>query len=234
MPDPRGDRAVAGYRYGYPSGIETPPQSIDMGLLFLHRALFYLNDGPYGLRNVDIPQSPSAPLARYEELFGVPVTPNRPDAVLRVPKSLARQPIKGGDRATRHLALDYLHDRRSSPELTVSTRVKTILRQSLGTTHLDVETTASRLGLSRRSLQRHLNGEAGLSYSAILDEVRRERAGALLIDTDLPMTQIAAAIGLHDQATLSRYARRWWNTTPRRLRQDRPDAGPVARERNST
>ena len=222
VPDPRGDSAVVGCRYGYPPGIPTPPQSIDMGLLFLHRTLLNLNDGPYGLRSVDIPHPATAPLSRYEGHFGVRVTANCAAAVLRVPRSLGQRPIAGGDRATRQLALAHLQEHRDSPDLTVTTRVRTLLRQSLGTTHLDLDGTASLLGMSPRSLQRHLRLEGDTRYGCILDEVRQERAAALLTDTRLPMTQIAAAIGLNNQATLSRYAQRWWNTTPLLIRRDGP------------
>jgi AraC-like DNA-binding protein len=222
VPDPRGVRGVVGCRYGYPPGVSAPPQSIDMGLLFLHRTLLYLNGGNYGLRSVELPHAGVAPLARYESLFGTHVTFNRDAAVLRVPRSLSRQPIAGGDRTTRHLALTYLEQHLSPPDLTVTTRAKTLLRQSLGTSHLSIEATANLLAMSTRSLQRHLHSE-GTNYGTILDDVRRERAATLLTETRLPLTQIAATIGLDNQATLSRYARRWWNTTARQKRQTASD-----------
>ncbi|MGC0362130.1 AraC-like DNA-binding protein [Rhodococcus sp. 27YEA15] len=216
--DPRNVRGVVGYRYGYPPGITAPPQSIDMGLLFLHRTLVQLNGGQYGLRGVELPHQAVGPMTRYEELFGAHVTAGCAAAVLRVPRSLSSRPIADSDLTARYLALSYLEQHQENAELTVTTRTRGLVRQSLGTGRLDVEATATLLAMSARSLQRHLAGE-GSTYGAILDDVRRERAGVLLTETRLPLAQIAAAVGLDDQATFSRYARRWWSATAREIRQ---------------
>jgi transcriptional regulator GlxA family with amidase domain len=82
------------------------------------------------------------------------------------------------------------------------------------------------LAMSVRTLQRHLTSE-GRSFAEILDNARRERADFLLTQSDLPLAQVASTIGLHNPATLSQYARRWWGTTARIRRQhagepDRP------------
>lgn len=220
IPDPRGAHGIAAVRYGYPDGVVAPPQSIDMGLLFVHRALLYLFGGSYGLRTAELPHRPAAPPSRYEELFGTQVHFGRPAAILRVPKSLAATAFDRGDTTTRQLALAYLNSRTEGADSPVAARVKTILRQSLGTGPVSVQGTASLLVMSPRTLQRHLTTESK-TFAAILDEVRRERAHTLLTESDLPIAQIAYAIGLHNPATLSRHARRWWGKTARDVRNDR-------------
>lgn len=224
IPDPYDDPDVIGCRYGYPRGITVPPQSVNMGLLFLHRAIIYLAGGTsYGLRGVDLPHSPQAPLTRYEDAFGTRVIPGRQDAVLRLPCSLPPQPIAARDPVAHALALAHLREQHA-PGTQVTSQTRNFLRQSLGTVPTSLSDTARMLGMSPRSLQRHLAAETGQSYGDILDTVRRDRVLTLLTTTELPMTQIAYAVGLTSQATLSRYARRWWQATPRDIRARHPHA----------
>lgn len=118
----------------------------------------------------------------------------------------------------RQLALAYLSTQEADARSPLAGRVKVIVRQSLGTGPSSVSAVASVLAMSTRSLQRHLAAE-GKSFAKILDNARRERADSLLTRSDLPLSQIAASIGLDSPATLSHYARRWWGTSARAYRQ---------------
>jgi AraC-like DNA-binding protein len=219
IPDPVGTRGVLGVRYGYPEPVRIPRQSADMGLLFLHRVLQRLLGERYGLRSVEVPHLPLAPLSRYEELFGVRVNVDRPAAVLRVPSDILGRTMDGGDDMTRRLALAYLNTQTPTASRAVVGRVRAILQQSLGTGSVSVKSVAELLSMSPRTLQRHLTDE-GTPFSAILDGVRRERADTLLRTSDLPLAQISAAIGFHDATTLSQSARRWWGSTARERRSE--------------
>lgn len=212
VPDPRGSRNTIGVRYGYPDRVRESAQSIDMGLLFTHRALTYLFHGDYGLRSVEIPHAAAASRSRYEDLFGAQANFTQPEAILRVPSDLPRRTIGGGDQMSRQLALFFLDAQVEAADQPLARRVKVILQHSLGTGPTSVSTVADLLAMSPRSLQRHLANE-GKSFSAVLDDARRERAAALLRHSDLSLAQVALTIGLNDAATLSRYARRWWGTT---------------------
>lgn len=215
--DPHGDRTAVAVRYGYPPGARVPPQSVEMGLLFLHRVLISLLDGPYGLRTVELPHHAVAARARYEELFGSQVNFAQPQALLRVASDLPGRPVQGGDQLTRRVALAYLEAQPSVTGNAMTRRVRTLLKQSLGTGPGTLAFAARTLGMSPRSLQRHLSA-AGTTFAAVLDDVRRERAADLLIQSDLPLAQVARNIGLSEAAVLSRYARRWWGTTARAVR----------------
>ncbi|MFC9473038.1 AraC family transcriptional regulator ligand-binding domain-containing protein [Nocardia sp. NPDC056952] len=225
VPDPRGARGVIGVRYGYPDGVLAPPQSIDMGLLFVHRFLNSTFGGNYGLRTVELPHQPAAAVERYEAAFGTRVDFGRPAALLRVPHSFTELPIEGNDRFTRQVALAYLDAQASSADSRITGRAKAVLRQGLGTRPTSVDAVAAMLAMSSRTLQRHLRDE-GTSFTTILDDARRERAEALLRRSDLPLGQIATAVGLTNPATLSRHARRWWGTTARAVRNAPRQAGP--------
>ncbi|MFE5284006.1 AraC family transcriptional regulator [Nocardia sp. NPDC056611] len=217
--DPNGARGVLALRYGVsPDERVVSAQGMDLGLGFLHRALEFLLGGRYGLRSVDLPYRPRAPIERYERFFGAPVQIARPAAMLRVPRSITTLPLAGADEALMRSALTFLAEQAPfRPAPTVAAQVQHAVRQSLGTTPAEISVVAKVLAVHPRTLQRRLAAE-GTSFAAILDEVRRKQARRYLTTTDLPMSQIAAMIGLTEQSTLTRCCRRWWDATPREVR----------------
>jgi AraC-like DNA-binding protein len=69
-----------------------------------------------------------------------------------------------------------------------------------------------------RTLQRQLAAE-GTTFEEVLDGVRREEARRYLTTTDLPLGQVAALVAFSEQSSLSHACRRWFDATPRALRQ---------------
>lgn len=216
-PDPYGTPGMIALRYGTRPGVAAPVQGTDLGLGFLHRATLALTGGPYGLRSVELPYVPPAPISVYENFFGVAVKTGAPSALLRVPSSLAARPLHGGDTNLGQLALAFLSRQGSGASGDVAPRVRTIVRQSLGTTAPHIAGAAHLLALHPRTLQRRLAAE-DTGFAAIVDSVRREEAHRYLTTTDMPMTQIAAAVGLAEQSTFTRACRRWWDATPSAVR----------------
>lgn len=74
-----------------------------------------------------------------------------------------------------------------------------------------IEDLAEALGLSMRSLQRAMQ-EEGKSWTALVDEARRESLGALL-EQGLSLDEAAQRMGYHDASSVSRAARRWFGMT---------------------
>lgn len=82
---------------------------------------------------------------------------------------------------------------------------------------------AARLGLSQRSLQRHLE-RRGLTYSDVVDGTRYEIAASLLCDTRLDIARVGAMLGYRDPSSFSRAFMRWAGCAPRTFRtRERPD-----------
>lgn len=219
-PDPYGEHGVSALYYGVQPGLPTLVQGTDVGLGFLHRTLVRLVDGRYGLRSVELPYRPPAPRRVYEEFFGVGVRFERPAAMLRLPTSLTRRAIAGGDENLRRLAMAFLAEQAGDAGAETVPRVRAAVQQLLGTTAPEIGSVARLLTIHPRTLQRRLAAEH-TGFAAIVDDVRRQEARRYLTTTDLPMSQIASLLGLAEQATLTRCARRWWNTTPTALRRDR-------------
>lgn len=72
---------------------------------------------------------------------------------------------------------------------------------------------ATRLGVSERTMRRHLT-KAGTSYRALVDDSRRERALMLAHEGIHSVTAIAMRSGFTDVSSFSRAFRRWTGTLP--------------------
>ena len=223
VPDPYGARGVVALRYGSEIGDLTQVQGTDLGLGFLHRALQSLVGDSYGLRSVELPHRPAAPLQAHEEFFGTTVRIARPAALLRVPSELATRSLHGGDPALRRLALAFLDQQAAESGPNLVPKVRGAVQQSLGTAPADIESVARLLAMHPRTLQRRLADE-GSGFAGILDDVRRQLARRYLTTTDMPLSQVAGLLGLSEQSALSRCCRRWWQSTPTAVRREGLDA----------
>jgi transcriptional regulator GlxA family with amidase domain len=77
-----------------------------------------------------------------------------------------------------------------------------------------------------RQLQKRLS-DHGLTFKALVEEVRRERALRLLRETDHSMQAIAHDCGYTELSPFHRAVRRWTGLTPAQVRQQALDALPA-------
>lgn len=96
---------------------------------------------------------------------------------------------------------------------TLSASVRTVMKAMLETGAPTVERLTAVSGMSLRSFQRHL-GHEGTSFSALLEEVRRELALQRLGSRKGALGVLASELGYSGQATLTRAMRRWTGKTP--------------------
>lgn len=156
-------------------------------LLALHHGLQRLH-GDYGPRSVDLP-GPRSPMTASD--FGAKLNLGCPDAVLRLPTGL----LSG------------------SPRSSLARQIRDALTDRLGTRSIALADVARSLTTSPRTVQRLLIDE-GLTYTEILDCVRRRAAHTLLTTTSLSLADISTHLAFAEPAVLTRCARRWWNHTP--------------------
>jgi AraC-like DNA-binding protein len=76
---------------------------------------------------------------------------------------------------------------------------------------------ASLMDTSERTLARRLRG-CGVTYRAMVDQVRFSEARKLLQDTDLRITDVAIAVGFDDTSNFARMFRRIGGLSPRQFR----------------
>lgn len=90
--------------------------------------------------------------------------------------------------------------------------VRHALRDGLAAQETTLRAVASRIGITPRTLQRHLESEAE-AFSELLDEVRYVRALTLLSQSEMGTKEMAIELGYSDEAAFRRAFQRWTGCT---------------------
>jgi AraC-like DNA-binding protein len=122
----------------------------------------------------------------------------------------------------RQAAFDHISIRGGPRTPSLSDRVAHALVTTMGAHRGTKGQIASLLVLRPRTLQRRLQDE-GTTFETVRHEVYRRAASRFLRETDIPLAQVAAALGYSEQSALTRACRRWFSATPKQMRED---AGP--------
>jgi AraC-like DNA-binding protein len=111
---------------------------------------------------------------------------------------------------------------------TAAGKVRRILATLLGDDEsgANLAAVATKLHMSERSLQRRLADE-GVTFDAILDELRRELALRYLADEKVAIAEIAYLLGYSEPSAFHRAFKRWMGTTPAEARQRRRHDAPA-------
>lgn len=147
---------------------------------------------------------------------------------LRFPARVLDLPLRTADPITAQLVTRQCEQELSrlgyAKDLLVQVRALLVGRNG---EYPDLEQLAAALHVSSRTLKRRLQ-DHGLSFQALLDEVRRRDALDLLADPTLGIEEIARRIGYGDPANFTRAFRRWTGQSPSAFR--RVSLGPVTAE----
>ena len=192
-------------------------QLMDLCLADLHHFTAFLAQAPLPLLGVTLPHATLASTERYAEFFGHAVEFGHPHAELILPDSFLDRSLSGAVAALHRLSLEYLALAFEGGGKTVGEQVEEILRRALSSTRGRREVVARLLHLHPRTLQRRLEAE-GLSFSDIVDTVRRDQTRRWLTESDVPLAHVAEIVGLADQAVLCRNCARWFGRSPAAIR----------------
>src|SRR5207244_1149602 len=100
------------------------------------------------------------------------------------------------------------------------TGVRRAIDEDLGEGAATLDSVAKRLGTSSRTLQRRL-ADAQLTFSALVDDVRKGMALGLIENPKLSIFEIAAMVGYQDAPSFRAAFMRWTGMTPRDYRLSR-------------
>lgn len=157
----------------------------------------------------------------YERLVRCPVSYDHPASHLRVqlgvadtrPLDLRQTPLYAHQSARAELQEEGVYG--------IALRVRHCIMRDPGR-HSTLEGVAAELGLSPRSLRRHLQA-GGESFTDIRNRIRRQFAIRYLRGSNLSLEAIAGRLGYGDQASFTRAFREWTGTSPGRFRRN-PEA----------
>lgn len=188
----------------------------------------WLIDSRIALTGTEMP-FPAPPHAdAYPYLFPGPLRFEADAAAFSFDARYLTLPLRRDERALqtmlqRALPLTVLQYRRD--RLLVHS-VSQILQADPARAHT-AEDVATQLNLSVRTLHRQLKDE-GISLQQLKNEIRRERAIRLLLQTRKPVKQIAAAVGFDSEKSFARAFREWTGEAPSRFRETASPLGVAA------
>nr|WP_314562361.1 AraC family transcriptional regulator [uncultured Pseudomonas sp.] len=153
----------------------------------------------------------------YEHLFRCPVHFDRKDNLFVCANHWANTPIGTHDALSNRQVVELLEmsaDRGGELEFIES--VERIVRRDLRTP-ISLSAVASQLCMSERTLRRRL-AQNGMSYQAILDDLRKQRALGLLGNVRLTLDEVAYEVGFSDAQNFRKAFKRWTGHGPRQTR----------------
>lgn len=153
-----------------------------------------------------------------EAEIGFPVRFDAAENQIIFPAALLDQPLPGADpiNHARLLGLCEQFAEEMAFETTPVTQVIALL-EGAPSLAVSLSEVAAELGFSERGLRRQLE-RSGTSYRKLLEQVREQRARALLSGGMQPIKAIAGALGFESSSNFSRSFKRWTGLTPKAYR----------------
>lgn len=167
--------------------------------------------------SIELSYPPPAYAAHYENLFRCPVHFDRKDNLFVCAKHWANTPIGTHNALSNRQVMELLEmsDGRGG-EIEFVESVERILRRDLRTP-LNLSAVASQLCMSERTLRRRL-AQNEMSYQAILDDLRKQRALSLLGNVRMTLDEVAFEVGFSDAQNFRKAFKRWTGHGPRQTR----------------
>ena len=197
----------------YQAKSRSGPQILDAALGVTVNILRTLCGSGWRPEEVLLPRAAPADQALYRHHFRAPVRFNQESASIVFPARDLDLRIAGADPLLRVMLEERIQQLKGAQGSEFSDDIRRLLRTRLTGNHCSADDIAHLLTMHRRTLARRLKG-SGMGYRAITNEIRFEIARQLLEDTQVPLTQISAALGYSEASAFTRAFRRWSGQTP--------------------
>ncbi|MBM6595258.1 AraC family transcriptional regulator [Microvirga pudoricolor] len=197
----------------YQPKAESADQISDGSIAVTVNALRALCGSEWNPIEVLLPRVAPADKEPYRRHFRAPVRFNQETASIVFPASDLNCRVAGADPFVRGLLEERIQQMKRTQGSVLSDDIRRLLRSRLTSQHCSADEIADLLAMHRRTLSRRLKG-SGMGYRAITNEMRFEIARQLLQDTEVPLGQIAAALGYSEASAFTRAFRRWSGQTP--------------------
>ncbi|MAQ14345.1 MAG: AraC family transcriptional regulator [Sandaracinus sp.] len=198
--------------------VEEPPAS-----LVTLELLFFVTLARLGTRERVVPRAVEMDrlpedLAAYESFLGVPLVPAARRRVVFDARDLDR-PFLTSNESMWSMFEPQLRQCLAQMDASATTeaRVRAALLEALPAGRGAADLVAKRLGLSKRTLQRRLAGEA-TSFQEVLQSTREALARHYLERTDLAPSEISFLLGFEEPNSFYRAFATWTGRTPSEVR----------------
>jgi len=169
---------------------------------------------------VSFPYSKPTWADKYYQFLPCPVTFGKDSATISIPTSLLSIPSVSSNPRSVDLAKSQcdIELSRLSQYNTLSDKVANFVENE-GSFNLTVDDIAKHLNVSKSTLSRKLKQE-NTSYKSILENLRKQEAKNLLVNSDLTVEAIALKLGYEDSSNFGRSFKRWFSCSPKIYRQN--------------
>lgn len=158
-------------------------------------------------------------IERYRSILGAPVQFDAGFSGVEFDRQALQVRMSGADAGLRGImdkqAAVLLQEFDSRVNLV--SEVRSVLVRILPDGEPSIERVAQHLSLSERALQSRLR-EAGLTFTAVIEDVRRSLAKLYLQQTTANLVEVAFLLGFSEQSAFSRAFRRWEGESPQHWR----------------
>ena len=203
----------------YQHEAESADQISDGSLAVAVNAIRALCGSAWNPSEVLLPRAAPADQAPYRRHFRAQVRFNQEGAIIVFPARDLDLRITGADPLLRAMLEERIQQLKGAQGSEFSDDIRRLLRTRLTSNRCSADDVAHLLTMHRRTLSRRLKG-SGMGYRAITNEIRFEIARQLLQNTQVPLAQIAAALGYSEASAFTRAFRRWSGQTPTTWRAD--------------
>ncbi len=200
-----------------PAGVSRPYAEYCLAVFVLHVRAG--TGAPLPLRRVTFTHPLPPDVSEHERVFGCPVEFQAEHNRLYIDRAAWETATRGAHSGVLGVLSEHadllLSKLPRGPDLIERTRRAIGGRLCCGDPSL--RSVARELGMSERSLQRHLR-DLGYTYNALADEVREATARLYLEQPDMALAEIAYLLGFGDQSAFTHAFKRWTGCTPRQAR----------------
>lgn len=211
---------------GLTGGKQMLPEAADFAVAVISRVLSEGTLGATRPLEVHLPRPQPRRPQRFERYFGVPVQFEAPAGALIYAEASLRTQLSQSDLRLAELLKQHALQKLEAAPDALQDRVRACIADHLVRGDYAPEVIAQRCGIGERTLRRRL-AEAGTSYRALVDDVRKERA-LLLLEHGENVSGVAQYLGFSDATAFARAFRRWTGRLPqehrRATRSDRRSA----------
>lgn len=199
---------------------EPQRQSAELIIGVIFRMLSVLLGASWRPRAVCFTHTAPADRSLHERLFGPVVQFGQEfNGIVLDARDLDR-PLPSSDPVMARYARQYLEGISASQGSTLSREVRQLVLLLLPSGHGSIDDVAQHLGVSRRTIHRHL-AQDGETFSSILETVRTELARRYLAQPGRPLAEVAVLLGFSEPSAFSRWFRGAFGCSARRWRLER-------------
>lgn len=168
--------------------------------------------------DVTLPKLPNS-LLKYEQYFGCSIVEGKKPRI-RFRSKDANSPFLTDNHAMFSMFENELQNKLDAvlQEASTADKVSGILMNLLPRGESSIESVASQMAMSKRTLQRKLSAE-DINYQALLQQVRTQLADHYLTKTTLPLTEISFLLGFQESNSFIRAYSSWTGTPPGHVRE---------------